>query len=245
MKRIQIATAAVFLTLLIGCGSKETGNDSKAPETKTPAAEAPKTAAPAAPAPAVAEAAPAAAPAAPLADGMVHYDALPTGGHMKIEGDSTIHAWHMDSAVLGGFMEVDAKFPESLPADAKTKAELFMPVRSFRSGNKTMDNKMQDTMKETQFKKIEYKLTELKAKAGAAGQFEATGQLTIAGQTKPLTMTVTAEKVDGKNLKISGSTSFKMSEYGVTPPQLTIAGVGLKTEDSITNSFEWLLAPKQ
>lgn len=245
MKRIQIATAAVFLTLLIGCGSKETGNDNKAPETKAPAAEAPKAAAPAAPAPAVAETAPAAAPAAPLAEGMVHYDALPAGSHMKIEGDSTIHAWHMDSAVLGGFMEVDAKFPESLPADAKTKAEIFMPVRSFKSGNKTMDNKMQDTMKETQFKKIEYKLTELKAKAGAAGQFEATGQLTIAGQTKPLTMTVTAEKVDGKNLKITGSTSFKMSEYGVTPPQLTIAGVGLKTEDSITNSFEWLLAPKQ
>ena len=237
MKRIEIATAALLLTLLLGCGSgKESGN--QAPDTNAPAAAVAEAAAPAA---APAEA----APAAPLAAGMVRYDALPSGSKMTIHGDANIHSWKMESSVLGGFLEVDAKFPEALPAEAKTRGEVFMPVRAFKSGNKTMDGKMQDTMKEAQFKKIEYKLTDLKAKAGAAGQFEATGTLTIAGQTKPITMTVMAEKVEGTKLKISGSAAFKMTDYGVTPPSLTIAGAGLKTYDPVTNVFEWLLAPKQ
>lgn len=246
MTRIQIATSALLLTLLMGCGpGKESGGEPKPPVGTPPAAETPATPPPAAvPAPApVAEAAPAAAAALPA--GMVRYDALPAGSKMTINGDANIHSWKMESAVLGGFMEVDAKFPESLPADAKTKVEFFTPVRSFKSGNKTMDGKMQDTMKEAQFKKIEYKLIELKPKAGAAGQFEAVGALTIAGQTRTNTMTVTAEKVEGTQLKISGSHAMKMTEYGVKPPELTIAGVGLKTYDDVTNVFEWLLAPKQ
>lgn len=246
MKRIEISIAALLLTLLLGCGpGKEPACENKAPATNAPAVEAAKTAAPAEKPATPASVAETATPAvAPLATGMVRYDAEPTGSKMKIEGESNIHSWKMESAVLGGFMEVDAKFPEALPADAKTKAEVFMPVRSFKSGNKTMDGKMQDTMKEAQFKKIEYKLTDLKAKAGAAGQFEATGALTIAGQTKTTTMTVTAEKVEGTKLKLSGSLAFKMTDYGVTPPTLTIAGVGLKTYDDVTNSFEWVLAPK-
>lgn len=246
MKRIQIATSALLLTLLVGCGSgKESGGEPKPPVSTPPAAEATTTPPPAAtPAPAAAPVAEA-TPAAALPAGMVRYDALPSGSKMTINGDANIHSWKMESAVLGGFMEVDAKFPEALPAESKAKAEFFTPVRSFKSGNKTMDGKMQDTMKEAQFKKIEYKLIELKPKAGAAGQFEATGALTISGQTRTNTMTVTAEKVEGANLKISGSYAMKMTEYGVKPPELTIAGVGLKTYDDVTNVFEWLLAPKQ
>ena len=148
-------------------------------------------------------------------------------------------------------MEVDAKFPESAltdPAAAKPKVELFMPVRSFKSYTKKMDEVMQEHMNEPKFKRIEYKLTELKPKpaAGATGalQFEAVGNLTISGTTKPHTMPVTIEKKDGK-LKVTGKTALKMTNFGVKPPAPTIAGMSLiKTGDDITITFEWLTAQK-
>jgi polyisoprenoid-binding protein YceI len=157
----------------------------------------------------------------------------------------------MESAVIGGFLEVDAKFPESALTDpnaAKPKVELFMPVRSFKSYTKKMDDVMQEHMNEPKHKRIEYKLTELKPKspAGTTGalQFEAVGALTIAGTTNTHKMPVTIEKKDGK-LKVTGKTTLKMTDYGVKPPAPTIAGMSLiKTGDEVTITFEWLTAPK-
>jgi hypothetical protein len=196
-------------------------------------------------------AAPAAAEAAKPAAGTVRYDAQPTGSKMIIEGTSTIHDWHMDSVVLGGWIECDPKFPDSAltdPKAAKPNVYVFMPVRSFKSYNKRMDEVMQEHMKEPQFKKIEYRLTELKPKsaAGATGplQFDAIGALTIAGKTNTHTMTVAIAKAEGNKLKITGSTALKMTAFGVEPPAPSI-GLGLiKTGDDIKLTFEWLLQQK-
>ena len=181
----------------------------------------------------------------------VRYDAQPVGSKTKIEGTSTIHDWTMESAVIGGFMEVDVKFPESALTDAnaaKPKVEVFMPVRSFKSYAKKMDEVMQEHMNEPKYKRIEYKLIELKPKsaAGATGalQFDAIGAITVNGTTRTNTIPVTIEKKDGK-LKISGSAPLKITSFGVKPPAPSIAGVSLiKTGDDIKVSFEWLTAPK-
>lgn len=240
LNRIETLTAALLLALVLGCGeSKPPAPEPKA-ATPPPAAAATPAAAPAptpaAPAAPAAETPSAAAPAS----GAMRYDAASTGSKMKIEGTSNIHDWNMESAVVGGFLEADAKFPEA--TGGAVKAEVFMPVRSFKSTSKVMDNKMQVTMKEPQFKSIQYKLIELKPKSGA--QFDAVGALTIAGQTRTNTMPVTIQKAEGDKLKVTGTAEMKMTEYGVEPPTLTIAGVGLKTGDDIKLSFEWLLAPK-
>jgi len=99
-------------------------------------------------------------------------------------------------------------------------------------------------MKEPQFKKIEYKLVELKPKsaAGATGalKFDAVGALTIVGVTRTNTMPVTIEKTDGK-LKIIGSTPVKCTDYGLKP----FSFLGLATcGDDLKISFEWSLAAK-
>ena len=255
----QVLAGVLVLSLLFACKPKEnpaaeseTAVEPAATETAAatpaaPAAETP-TATPTttAPAPATGDATPAATPT-----GALRFDAQPTGSKTKMEGTSTIHDWSMESAVIGGFMEVDANFPVSALTDAnaaKPKVELFMPVRSFKSYTKKMDDVMQEHMNEPKFKRIEYKLTELKPKsaAGSTGalQFEAVGNLTISGTTKPHTMPVTIEKKDGK-LKVTGKTALKMTSFGVKPPAPTIAGMSLiKTGDDVTITFEWLTAQK-
>ncbi len=182
----------------------------------------------------------------------VRYDAQSTGSKMKIDGTSTIHDWSMESVNVGGYMEVDAKFPESALTDAKAAkpvVSVFIPVRTLKSGKTTMDKVMQEHMKEPEFKKIEYKLLELKPKspAGTTGplKFDAVGALTVAGVTKTNTMPVTIEKVEGTKLKVSGTTAFKMTEYGVKPPAPTIFGMPtISTGDDIKLTFDWVTAPK-
>jgi len=187
-----------------------------------------------------------AAPTAP-AGGGVRYESQPGGCKVKIEGTSSIHDWSMESPVIGGFLEADAGFPESAlkggPA-AKPKVEVYIPVRTLKSYNKKMDEIYQEHMEEPKFKKIEYKLTELKPKSDApkAGkcEFDAIGTLTIHGVSKPLTMPATIEKLEGRKLKITSSTPLKMSDFGVKPPNPSIAGMPtITTGDDIKVSIEW------
>jgi len=183
--------------------------------------------------------------------GVVRYDAQPMGSKAKIAGTSSVHDWTMESVVIGGFIEADARFPESAlndPNAAKLRVEAFMPVRSFKSYSKRMDEVMQEQMDEPKHKRIEYKLIELKPKSasGSTGafQFEAFGALTVKGSTRTNTMLVTIEKKDGK-IKVTGSTQLKMTDFGVQPPKITIPILGsITTGDEIKISIEWLTAPK-
>lgn len=184
---------------------------------------------------------------------LIRYEAVANASKMRIDGTAdvivTTKNWHMDSPLVGGFLEVDAKFPESALTDAKAArptVSAYMPVRSFKSDNgDAMDKRMQKEMKETQFKRIEYKLIELKptSPAGTTGalKFDALGTITAIGKTHTNTMPVTIEKAADGKLKIVGVAKVKMTDFGLKPPST----MGLFTSgDDVTLTFEWVTAPK-
>ena len=176
----------------------------------------------------------------------VRYIPVPNSSKVHMEGTSTIHDWHADSDVVGGSMEIEASFPAGGgPPTLQPRVEVKIPVRSLKSsGGKRMDAVMQTHMKYEQFKTIEYKVLGLTPKAGAAGQFDAQGALTVAGVTKTNAMAVTIEKLEGPKLKVTGKTALKMTDFGISPPAPDI-GLGLiKTGDDVQLTFEWVTAPK-
>lgn len=188
----------------------------------------------------------------PVESGLVRYNAQPGGSKAIVAGDSSIHAWTMESGVIGGYMEVDANFPESAlsnPTAAKPVTSVYVPVRSIKSGKTTMDERMQDTMSMTNYQKIEYRVIELKPKSqpGSTGalQFDAVGTLTIVGKTITNTMPVSIEKKDGK-LKVVGSTPLKLTQFEIKPPVISLLGVeAISVYDDLKVDFEWTLAPKK
>ena len=103
-------------------------------------------------------------------------------------------------------------------------------------------------MKMTQHRDITYRLTEwtLKEAPSVAGpaQGEATGFLTVSGVTNTITMPVTLESVESGKLLIKGSANLKMTDFGITPPELTLGVSPIKTGNEVKVSFEWLLAHK-
>lgn len=185
---------------------------------------------------------------------LTRYEAVPNASKMRIDGTAEVMLatknWHMDSSLIGGFLEVDAQFPESALTDAKAAkptASAYMPVRSFKSDNgDAMDRRMQKEMKETQFKRVEYKLIELKpaSPAGSTGalKFDATGTITAIGKTSTNTMPVTIEKLADGKLKINGVAKVKMTDFGLKPPST----LGLfNSRDEVSLTFEWVTAPKK
>ena len=132
------------------------------------------------------------------------------------------------------------------PTTVSPKIEVKIPVRSLKSsGGKRMDAVMQEHMKFEQFKTIEFKVLELAPKAGAAGQFDAKGALTIAGVTKTNTMPVTIERVENTKLKVVGKAALKMTDFGIKPPAPDIAGISLiRTGDEVKLTFEWVTEQK-
>ncbi len=178
----------------------------------------------------------------------VRYVPVPNSSKLRMDGTSTIHDWHADTDIIGGFMEFDATFADgkSTPATVKPNVEVKIPVRTLKSsGGKRMDAVMQEHMKFEQHKAIEYRVLELAPKAGAAGQYEARGVLTLAGVAKTNTMPVTIERVEGTKLKVTGTATVKMTDHGIKPPAPDIAGISLiRTGDEVKLKFEWVTQPK-
>src|ERR1017187_246435 len=183
-----------------------------------------------------------------------------SGSKMRIEGTSNIHDWQVESPFIAGFMEVGASFPTEpgqavTPGKVEAKAEVFIQVRSLKSLEKDgkpysdkMDEVMWEHMKETENKRIVYRLTELALKEAAKAKdapyvFEAKGDLAVAGVTNKITMMVNVLPLGEKKLKITGTTNLKMTDFKIEPPAPAIAMGMIKTGDDVKLIFEWRLSP--
>lgn len=172
------------------------------------------------------------------------------GSTLRMEGTSTVHDWFAEGRTIAGFFEVDSAFQLSAlqPGKIKAKAEASIPVRTLKSSSgPPMDKIMYQYMKLPQYPKIEYRLTELTLKAASASagapQCDATGQLAVCGVTNVITMPVTFESSEPGKLRVKGAINLKMTDFGITPPVLTVV-VPIKTGNEVKVSFEWLLALK-
>jgi len=184
-----------------------------------------------------------------------------SGSKMRLEGTSNIHDWQVESTLIAGSLEVGPNFPLDpgqtvTPGKVDAKGEAWVTVRSLKSLEKDgkpysdkMDEVMYEKMKMQEYPKLVYHLTELTLKESAKAKdapyvFEAKGDLAVAGVTNSITMPVNVLPLGEKKLKISGSTSVKMSEFKIEPPAPKIALGMIKTGDDVKIIFDWLVAPK-
>ena len=185
-----------------------------------------------------------------------------SGSKMRIEGTSNIHDWQVESPFIGGFMEVGPNFPMDpgqavTPGKVEGKADVFIQVRSLKSIEKDgkpysdkMDEIMWEHLKETENKRILYRLSELTLKEAPKAKdapyvLDAKGELMVAGVTNKITMTVNVLPLGEKKLKITGTTNLKMTDFKVEPPAPKIALGLIKTGDDVKLIFEWMLAQRK
>jgi polyisoprenoid-binding protein YceI len=184
---------------------------------------------------------------ATAADKLIYKGAF-RGSKVRIEGTSTIHDWHAESALIRGTMELDPSFPtdpankELKPGKVDATAKISIVVQTFRSSSgSAMDAVMQETMDAKNHKTIEFELKELDFKEfkDDAMVFDAKGDLKVHGQTKAVSMPVQIVRPDAKTLKVTGTTTAKMTEFGMTPPAPKLALGAIKTGDDVKLIIEW------
>ena len=197
--------------------------------------------------------------AAPLpAAEMTRLDAKPGASKVRLEGTSTVHDWQIEGPLISGFIEVGPGFPlepgqAATPGKVEARVQAFIPVRSLRSIEKDgspysdkMNDVMYEKLKQPANPRIYYRLNELVLKEAPKDKaapyvFDATGQLAVAGLTNKISMPVNITPLGDKKLKITGSTSVKMSDFKVEAPVLI--GI-LSTGDDVKIKFEWTVGPK-
>jgi YceI-like domain len=190
----------------------------------------------------------------------VQYSAR-SGSKIRLEGTSNIHDWQVEGSLIGGSLQAGPNFPtepgqQVKPGKLDAEANAFIMVRGLHSIEKdgrpysdAMDDRMYQAMRADQNRQITFHLTELTLKEPAKSkeapyECEAKGDVALAGVTNAVTMPVKIQPLADKKLKVSGSTTLKMTSFKIEPPAPKIALGMIKTGDDVKVIFDWMLAQK-
>lgn len=155
-------------------------------------------------------------------------------GNMKLSGTSTMHDWTM----LGHF-QVQGNFEVAEGTHqlrSVNELNFMLPVQNLKSDKKKLDETAYKALKTDTYKDILFKMTSSTIKEVQRNKYAvtATGNLTIAGVTKPVTMNVTWILDENNTITCTGIQKLKMTDYDVKPP--SFLGF-MKTGDEIELDF--------
>ena len=169
-------------------------------------------------------------------------------GSLRIEGDSTLHKWTSTATVVAMTFTLADGAPqnlsEALKASKIRSMDVKISVAGLKSGESGLDKNLRKAMDADKYPDVVYHLDHYEMTAGSADGVmtaKTSGQLTISGQTKPVTIDVEFHLgQDAASLK--GSYTLEMSDYGIKPPSLMLGAI--KVRDPVTIRFELLLKPQ-
>jgi len=148
---------------------------------------------------------------------------------MVIKGTSSLHDWESDVVTLKGRGMVNVENQQPHIRDF----HLTIPVEAIKSGKSAMDNNTYEALNEESYPNIEFSLDEVQSISG--GKVKASGELSIAGETRPVTLTADYDLQDSNLISLRGSYTMKMTDFGVDPPTAVFGTI--KTGDEITVDY--------
>lgn len=160
---------------------------------------------------------------------------------VTVSGTSTAHDWTVEGTVINGAVEITPALPDN-PSDlARTRVSVTaeIPVVSLKSGKRAMDEVMYKALKSKDHPTIRFVLTGIRPESGNSQSFrvKATGDLTVAGQTRRKSMTANVRRVSSSTLRISLSTTMKMTDFGIRPPTALLGAI--RSGDTVTVGITW------
>ncbi|SIT94335.1 YceI family protein [Pontibacter indicus] len=138
---------------------------------------------------------------------------------LKVKGTSTIHDWEMTSAQAQGTAEMilDGGTLKNVKS-----ASVTMKTQSIKSGTGKMDEIAYVSLKAAKFPDIVFTLTSYRTLDNNRAQ--ATGNLTIAGTTKPVTFNVETSAKTG-TVQMTGEANIKFTDFNIKPPTALLGSV--------------------
>ena len=155
-----------------------------------------------------------------------------------VTGTSSLHDWESNAESFGS--EFTATFEEDGSLNGLADLTFFVDVESILSGKGVMDGKTHSALKQKKHPQITFKLIEITSIS--EGSLTANGTLSIAGKENKVTLDATYLAENTDNIRVQGSKSLLMSDYGIKPPKAMLGT--LKTGDEVTIQFDVLFQKK-
>ena len=155
---------------------------------------------------------------------------------IKVVGTSNLHDWKMKAQSTSVSAKFDLKPGTNQLADISALS-FSMPVKGLKSDENLMDTRAYSTLKADKHEKIVFNMSSAVITPQANNQYlvKATGNLTISGVTKPVTLVANGVVNADKTITITGAQKIKMSEFGVKPPTFMLGA--LKVGDQVTVEY--------
>lgn len=148
---------------------------------------------------------------------------------MTIFGTTNVHNFQSKVTQATGELVVNgSKQVQSLVVE--------IPVKGIKSNEKLMDTKTYDAFNATKNPTITFKMLEVNSLQVTGNDINVTvsGNLTIAGVTKKVSLKSTGKITKAGVYEFSGSYSLKMTDYGMKPPTAMLV---MKVGDVITLKY--------
>ncbi len=154
---------------------------------------------------------------------------------MTLYGTSTLHDWTMTATVF----TCDAQF--TLTSDNKLSAlnalTVTLPVHNLKSEHDGMSDNAYDALKADKYKNITFQLKSatITPSGGNKYQIAATGNLSIAGATKSVTLNTSAVVNADGSISCAGTVPLKLSEFNIDRPSFMLGT--MKVGDALTLNY--------
>lgn len=156
---------------------------------------------------------------------------------MTVKGTSTMHDWESSVEKI----ECNALYKvEDDNLVAIRDAVIRIPVKSIRSTKgKMMDNKTWEAFQYSKFPSVFFALTSEKIDP-VTRIAELSGNLTMAGTTKRIALSVSYKVLQNGELQITGSKKIKMTDFNMEPPTAMLGSI--EVGDEVTITFDLVLS---
>lgn len=156
-----------------------------------------------------------------------------SGSRVWVAGTSTVRSWRCESTQVSGSAQAAGTEPSQI---GQASGEITIPLSTLDCRNGTMNGHLRNALKADQNPAIRFRATSVAV--SPEGAVRMTGPLTIAGQTREVTVTGTAAGQNG-HLRVTGTKQLTMTDFGVQPPRL-MAGT-MRVHAPVTIGFDVVL----
>ncbi len=164
----------------------------------------------------------------------IRYTFKPTS-KIWVEGTSTVHDFTCKVSSFTGAVEADG-------VAGLKKVDVSIPVKQLDCGNKTMDGKMYDALKQSAHPAISYTLVSAEATGGPQKhQLQTTGKLRMAGAERTVSMKVEGAVQPDGQIRFTGSLPVSLKEFDMKPPTAALGAI--KVGDQVVVRFDVYAAP--
>lgn len=154
---------------------------------------------------------------------------------VTLYGSSTLHDWNMTAHSFS----TDGQFTVTGENELSACQALSftLPVHNLKSDHDGLNDNAYESLKADKYKDIVFKASSAKVSSlgGHKYQIAASGNLTIAGVTRPTTVTATAVVNSDGSISCSGSVPLKLSEFNIDRPSFMFGT--MKVGDALTLNY--------